>query len=490
MIFSDGTAMAGGLRPVENTSNVYKIYSACRSSNQSNVPRTKQLAFYHAGLGAKTESGALPNPFKVTGRIASLAMGSGITGHIIDCYETILRHYQPGDRIYLIGFSRGAYTVRNVANVLRLCGIPEHNQQGKFYSRSGPEVRKIAKEAVNIYEYGAGKERDRYKRDREASALLFRKKYGSCLNGNAVDGGQSRSNASPYFIGVFDTVAALGLGGLKRLIVLTVMSVALILAIIVSGGFISELFDISQKNGTTTAFVVILTALFLKFGLSRIRILQQYPEEKKPNLFRKAGTLLPVFNFRWHFISWRFKHFDLLLDEDVPYARHAISIDEKRADFPRVAWGSKGASSTSSLKGEENSPEWLKQIWFAGDHTDVGGGHPEQEAGLSDISLQWMVEQLYELPNPPYFDEHFLQYDPDPLAPQHCSVKSLKYMYPSWWPQACRFSWTTKDRKIPHDAPLHISVIERYQASEVLQEGRNKFYRPASLEKHQDIIAH
>ncbi|WP_354105416.1 DUF2235 domain-containing protein [Bradyrhizobium sp. LB14.3] len=36
-------------------------------------------------------------------------------------------------------------------------------------------------------------------------------------------------------------------------------------------------------------------------------------------------------------------------------------------------------------------PDWLQQVWFAGNHSDVGGSYPENEARLSDISLGWMV---------------------------------------------------------------------------------------------------
>ena len=269
MIFADGTAMVGGLRPEENTSSVYKLYSACRTGSQSPVSRMKQLAFYHAGLGAKMDNGGLPNPLGVLRRITNLAMGAGITEHIVDCYETILRHYKPGDRIYLIGFSRGAYTVRNVANVLSLCGIPEHNADDSAYARSGPEPRKIAKEAVNIYEHGAGKDRDLFRPERRERARRFREKYGSWANRNAEGEDKSRSNAVPYFIGVFDSVAALGVGGIKRLLVLFFAFIGLLIAMVFGGEFLNESFDIPEKTAYTTALLLIVSALFLKFGLSR-----------------------------------------------------------------------------------------------------------------------------------------------------------------------------------------------------------------------------
>ena len=50
--------------------------------------------------------------------------GFGLMQKIIDCYVAIVSIWQPGDRIYLFGFSRGAYTARCVAHVLEVCGIP------------------------------------------------------------------------------------------------------------------------------------------------------------------------------------------------------------------------------------------------------------------------------------------------------------------------------------------------------------------------------
>jgi uncharacterized protein (DUF2235 family) len=50
--------------------------------------------------------------------LASMSTGLGITRNIIDCYASIISLYEEGDRVFLIGFSRGAYTVRSVAGVV------------------------------------------------------------------------------------------------------------------------------------------------------------------------------------------------------------------------------------------------------------------------------------------------------------------------------------------------------------------------------------
>jgi hypothetical protein len=42
----------------------------------------------------------------------------------------------------------------------------------------------------------------------------------------------------------------------------------------------------------------------------------------------------------------------------------------------------------------------LSQMWFAGNHSDIGGSYSETESRLSDISLQWMIEETQKLPFP------------------------------------------------------------------------------------------
>ena len=81
--------------------------------------------------------------------VVSQATGLGITTNIIDCYAALLRMWQPGDRIFLFGFSRGAYTVRCLASVLSFCGIPTTMADGTTpLFRDVKSTRKIAKEAV------------------------------------------------------------------------------------------------------------------------------------------------------------------------------------------------------------------------------------------------------------------------------------------------------------------------------------------------------
>lgn len=65
---------------------------------------------------------------------------------------------------------------------------------------------------------------------------------------------------------------------------------------------------------------------------------------------------------------------------DLRIIRHAVSIDERRAFFRQ------------NLFGPPHDPQQdIKELWFAGVHSDVGGSYPESESQLSKIALQWMV---------------------------------------------------------------------------------------------------
>jgi uncharacterized protein (DUF2235 family) len=90
--------------------------------------------------------------------------------------------------------------------------------------------------------------------------------------------------------------------------------------------------------------------------------------------FRKLNTLfdwIPLFRHKFH---------NLLLSESVEHARQALAIDDERLIFHPKVWET-----------EIKEYQTMKQVWFCGMHTDVGGGYKEQE--LSDIPLIWMVDE-------------------------------------------------------------------------------------------------
>ena len=223
VIFSDGTGQDGGVRPEQRMSNIYKMFRASRPGPDSSIDPSEQVAFYDPGLGTDTSATGLTSVWRSVTKLLSSVTGRGITTNIADCYEFIINHYSPGDRIWLFGFSRGAYTARCIANVLMLCGVPTKVPEGEL-PRFRLRVREIAERGViRVYEHGAGHERAHYEEERDELARRFRIDFGSDSSGEA--------NAAPYFVGVFDTVASLGAKGplriaLASLVVLIVAAAA------------------------------------------------------------------------------------------------------------------------------------------------------------------------------------------------------------------------------------------------------------------------
>lgn len=72
-----------------------------------------QIVYYSAGVGAQLERTSLWQGMT----------GADLDENLIEAYTFINLNYEPGDEIYLFGFSRGAYTVRSLAGLLRKCGV-------------------------------------------------------------------------------------------------------------------------------------------------------------------------------------------------------------------------------------------------------------------------------------------------------------------------------------------------------------------------------
>jgi uncharacterized protein (DUF2235 family) len=121
-----------------------------------------QRAFYDPGLGSRGEGGFLVGRIaKCVYKTASQATGLGITQNIIDCYAAIVRRAKPGDRVLFFGFSRGAYTVRCVAAVLTLCGIPTRNLDGSDLPLDDAGSKKLATYAVkHVYQFTSSRKEE------------------------------------------------------------------------------------------------------------------------------------------------------------------------------------------------------------------------------------------------------------------------------------------------------------------------------------------
>jgi hypothetical protein len=99
---------------------------------------------------------------------------------------------------------------------------------------------------------------------------------------------------------------------------------------------------------------------------------------------------------------------DVTLDRRIPAARHAVSLDELRGPFRPTLWD-------PPAPGQD-----VRQVWFPGDHGDVGGGY--REKGLSDTALAWMAAEAAHLT----FDLAALEgFAPSATAPSHTLADGL-----------------------------------------------------------------
>ncbi len=464
LVFSDGTGQAGGIRPDQRLSNIYKLYRATRPGPDSTIDPAKQIAFYDPGLG----SADIPNPglfqlLILIRKYVSAAFGTGFTRNVADCYEFILKVYEPGDRIFLFGFSRGAYTVRSVAGVLNLCGVPIKDADGKPIPRAGKALRRIAEEAVHeVYEHGAGRDRAAYEPEREEKARRFRVKYGT---GDEETGENKRGNAPPYFIGVFDSVAALGSTGIKRGLTFLFSAIGLAGATGTVAWLLKALFGWHFWWTFGCVLVLVLLSALMSACRDHLKIIRDFPSK---------GSI------KWHWSAWRFKFYDGFLDPRVGYARHAIAIDERRKDFALVGWG-------SSRDVAAARPDWMISRWFAGNHSDIGGSYPETESRLSDIALKWMATEAETVANPLIIDWTKLNLFPDPKGMQHCEVSQVLDMYPAWVPELFRRSWAEEPRMEIRIENCDPSVRERLALSAISNCGVQQPYRPFPLRNDPEL---
>lgn len=80
----------------------------------------------------------------------------------------------------------------------------------------------------------------------------------------------------------------------------------------------------------------------------------------------------------------------------VEVFRHAISIDERRRMFRADHWKEGQLYKRNPFMTDENKKtvqQNSKQVWFAGVHSDVGGGYPEEESGIAKFPLKWMIDE-------------------------------------------------------------------------------------------------
>uniref|UniRef100_A0A2P1CZG2 T6SS Phospholipase effector Tle1-like catalytic domain-containing protein n=2 Tax=unclassified Phormidium TaxID=2609805 RepID=A0A2P1CZG2_9CYAN len=166
---------------------------------------------------------------------------------------------------------------------------------------------------------------------------------------------------------------------------------------------------------------------------------------------------LPAIEKIWN-INYQF--YDATLSPIVENGFHAVAIDEKRQVFP----------STPLKKNEKNPNQVVEEVWFAGEHSCVGGGNKDYR-GLSDYALQWMLQKAQNLGLEFYStenDSEDFQIKPDPTTYFDNTVEGVYLLRGEGW------------RSI-HSSRIavHSSVVKRLKAC--------PDYRPENLKS---VIPH
>jgi uncharacterized protein (DUF2235 family) len=127
----------------------------------------RQRVYYHSGVGTSRWE-----------RLSGGAFGVGLSRNVVDAYRFLIDNYEPGDLLYFFGFSRGAFTARSLAGLVRNCGILRRENAGRI------------DEAWALYRSSADTPNG-------VASTLFRGAYSY--------------EPRIHFIGVWDTVGALGI---------------------------------------------------------------------------------------------------------------------------------------------------------------------------------------------------------------------------------------------------------------------------------------
>jgi uncharacterized protein (DUF2235 family) len=172
VICCDGTGNQFG----ECNSNVVKLYTALMINND-------QVGYYHPGLGTMGSPTERTHLGKAWSKLKGLAFGGGFFDNIEDAYQYLMNQYNDGDQIYLIGFSRGAYTARALGAILHAFGLLCKGNEGHF-----PYV-------LRMFMDGTRKMRRQNKR-----TLPVDKAFKETFS----------HNVTLRFVGVWDTVSSIG----------------------------------------------------------------------------------------------------------------------------------------------------------------------------------------------------------------------------------------------------------------------------------------
>ena len=282
ILCSDGT---GNSAVKGRGTNVFKLFEAVDLNGHKANPRLDpQLAYYDDGVG--TEGNTIA-------RVLGGAVGFGLGRNVRQLYRELSRVYDPGDRIFLFGFSRGAFTVRTLAGLIGTLGVVNAEDEAIGSTRA---LDRAIEQAYRAYRTKYCSRLSRGLRS-IVRGKTMKEAVAECQRTWPV-----RYPVEIEFIGVWDTVDAVGMP------------------------------------------------------------------------FALASTIN-----EW-IVQYKFS--TQTLGPYVKRACHALALDDERRAFEPVLWQA------------EPEDTRIEQVWFAGAHSNVGGGYPKQ--GMSLVALDWMLTRAQD----------------------------------------------------------------------------------------------
>jgi uncharacterized protein (DUF2235 family) len=173
--------------PETGATNVVRLYDLA-------IKDENQLVYYDPGVGTMGARSATSAMGKALTRVTGLAVGSGIRANIEDAYLWLMRHYQQDDRIFIVGFSRGAYTSVALAGMLNTVGLLR------------PGADNLIPYAMDLYAASSDPDKKQSEEEKRKYWDLrddFRAKFG-----NPAFPGPFKTNIR--FAGLWDTVKSVG----------------------------------------------------------------------------------------------------------------------------------------------------------------------------------------------------------------------------------------------------------------------------------------
>lgn len=368
VIFADGTGNAF----TGQESNVWRLYEALDKS------KPDQVARYIKGVGTSAV-----RPFAALDG----ATGIGVPSNVRKLYRFLCWSWEPGDEIYMFGFSRGSFTIRTLIGLMASEGlVPTHFGDDPV---SHAEMQRNARAAWRAYRKKTAPSTwwspaiwiTRAMRDMMlATAHVCHRSYRSVSEETTV---QKRVHIKIAFVGLFDTVEAFGVP-------------------------IEEL-----RSAIDVAI-------------------------------------------------WPISFRNRVLGPDVQCMRHALSLDDERTTFHPIRF---------DMANEKT--ERIKEVWFAGVHSDVGGGYPDGE--LSLIPLVWMAE---EAERAGAAGGHAMRFKPGAIAGFRAEASALGPIHDSRAGTSAFYRYDP--RHIAQDAASGGPPVVHYSVAERMVKGSDN-YAPITL---------